>query len=375
MDQLIVSVARGVSQKRKANLLDHEKRYIIDRLRKLDLQLFKGKPISSIVAALVELTASEIAKLPKYSEEGPIDIHEMMVKELGKEPETSLLEKKIDEKATLDTLLQSPHVLQSIFNPAALHRKAYLILDRKYQSSDTNNINEFKWHVSNTSKTYNPLTTSATTAPMKDIVKIKMFPFMFPNSENTVTGFRRLTAEILELNTQAYIITHINKKFHFSFDIERTGPIGSTEPYYMTDIGNSLAEFEFHDPIIELNSITLRFGNPGELINLDPDSLYGTIAPLGAQTLITFGQPHFCSLFSSVVISDFNTTLPIDDAVEIDLMNSTHGWDIVAMTAFTVTIDVDLSGLAGIIVGNPFYVYLNAKRFALKMELTYIAQN
>lgn len=375
MDQLIVLVGRGIVQKRKEPLQEHEKRYVIQRLRGLDLNLFKGKPVSSIIFALVELVSNELSKLPKLEEDGPIDVHEMLVNEIGKEPETSLMEKKLEEPTTVDALLQFPAVLQSIFNPKALRRKAYLILDRKYQAEDTNNINEFKWHVTNTSKAYNPLITAATTAPMRDIVKIKMFPFRFPNSENTISEFHRLSVEIVEFNTQAYIITHTNKKFHFAFDIERTGSVGSTDPYIMNDVGNSLTEFEFHDPIIELNTITIKFGNPGDLINLDPDSLYGVISPLGAQTLITFTQPHFCSLFTTVVISDFNTTNPSADATEIALMNDPTGWDITALTALTVTIDVDISGLTGVITGNPFYIYLNAKRFGLRMELTYITKN
>ncbi len=376
MDQLIISVGRGITNKRKEPLQDHEKRYIVRRLRQLDMTLFKGKPVGTIVNVLVDLISNELSKIPKMpEEEGPVDIHEMMVRELGREPETSLLEKKLDEPTTVDALLQKPEVLQSIFNPHSLRRKAYLILDRKYQAEDTNNINEFRWHVSNTSRAYNPNTTAVTTAPMRDIVKIKMFPFRFPNSENTVTEFHRVSVEIVELNTQAYIITHLGKRFHFAFDIERTGPVGSVEPYNMDDVGNSLSEYEFHDPIIELSNITLRFGNPGELINLDPDSLYGVISAVGAQTLITFTQPHYCAVFTSVVVSDFNTSNPTADATQIELMNDPAGWTISAVTAFTVTFDVDISGLVGAIVGNPFYIYLNAKRFGLRMELTYIAAN
>ena len=375
MDRLVLSVGNGIAQKNKRQLQVHEKRYIGQRLRGLDLNLFKGKPISTILFALIQLISGEIDKLPKFTEEGSIDVHEMLIKEIGKEPETSIMEKKIEETATVDTLLQTPAILQSIFNPKALRRKAYLILDRKYQASDTNNVNEFKWLIANINKSYNPLTSAATTAPIRDIVKIKMFPFRFPNSENTVTEFHRLSVEIVELNNQAYIITHTNKKFHFVFDIERTGPVGSTEPYDMTDVGNSLAEFEFHEPIIELNTITIRFGNPGDLINLDSDSLYGTISAVGAQTMITFTQPHFCSVSTSIVISKFNTTNPTADITEITLLNDPSGWDIVTMTAMTVTIDIDISGLIGVIVDNPFKVYLNAKRFGLRMELTYIANN
>jgi hypothetical protein len=374
MDDLIISIGKEIVKKRKKSLQDHEKRYIMQRLSKLDLNLFKGKPINRIISKLTELITNELGKLPKLEEEGPIDVHEMLKKEIGREPETSLMEKKLEEHVTVDSLLQNPAVLQSIFNPKALRRKAYLILDRKFQAKDTNNINEFKWHISNTSKAYNPLTTAATTAPMRDIVKIKMFPFRFPNSTDTITESHRLSVEIVELNTQAYIITHINKKFHFVFDIEPTSS-GNTEPYNITDVGNSLAEFEFHDPIVELNTITIRFGNPEALIHLDPDSLYGTISALGAQTLITFTQPHFCSLSTTVVISDFNTTNPLADASEIAIMNDPTGWEIVAMTSLTITINVDISGLNGAIVGNPFYIYLNAKRFVLRMELTYITNN
>ncbi len=375
MDHLTIAVSKIIKQKRKVPLLEHEARYIAQKIKSVDLSLFSGKPFCNVVSALATLINNELNKLPKFETDECIDVHEMLVKEIGNEPETSLLEKKVDEHATIDTLLHSPHVLQSIFNPQALWRKAYLILDRKYQADNSNNTTEFKWNIATTGKSYNPLSTVVTTAPLRDIIKIKMFPFRFPNSANTITEFNRLSVEIAELNTQAYIITHANKRFHFAFDIERTGAPGTTEPFIMNDIGNSLTEFEFHDPIIELNTITLRFGNPERLISLDPDSLRGTVSSVGAQTRITFTQPHLCPLGTTVVLSDFKTTDLVNDATEIELLNDPDGWAITALTSTTVTIDVDISGLVGAIIGNPFSVYLNAKRFGLKLELTYIADN
>ena len=375
MESLFSAVSNGIIKKRKTPLREHERTFIRQQIQQLDSTQFKGKPITSIIAILIELFSTNLDKLPKIPKELPIDMHEILANEIGKDPETSLLEKKVDKAATVDKLLQSPYVLQRIFNPSALYRKAYLILDRKFQTSDINNINEFKWHIASTNRSFDPFITAATTAPFKDIIKIKMFPFRFPNSENTVTEFNRLSVEIMELNSQACIFTHINKRFHFSFNIELLGPDTRIDPYNMNDIGNSFAEFEFHDPIIELNTITVRFGNPETLINLDPDSLYGVVSAVGAQTLITFTQPHYCPIGSTIVISDFNTTNPISDAAIINLLNNANGLVIVALTTLTITIDIDISGLVGIIDGNPFYIYLNGKRFALRLELTYLANS
>jgi hypothetical protein len=370
----VIVIKKIVNEQRGGNpLAENEKNYVISRIKKINLDLFKNQPIQLIVDSLVDLISAELMKLPKITiDNTPIDIHDILAKEIGTEPETALYEKKIDKNATVDSLLQTPAILQGIFNPLARMRKAYLILDRKYQSDESNNVNEFKWLISNVGKAHNPLHTAVSSTIINDVIGVKMFPFRFPNSENNITDFHRVSVEIVEFNSQAYIIAASNKRFHFLFDLQRTGAVGSTAPYNMNDIGNHVADFSFVDPIIEVNTMTVRFGNPEEIISLDPDSLYGTIAALGAQTEITFLQPHNCAVDDVIIIQGFNTTDPVADAAEITLLNDPYGWNIAAHGTFDMLINVDISGLTGAIAGGPFYVYLNSKRFMLRLELTYI---
>ncbi len=371
MEQLKAAVLRGIAGKRKEPLDEHERLYINRRLAQVNLDHFKSMSPVKIVLALVDMMFMELSKIPKKSIEGAIDVHEMMKHEIGHASETYNTRKKIDKDATVDSLLQEPATLQRVFNPAALRRKAYLVLDRRYQANEANNVNEFKWQISDTSRSYDALSTAVTAVPIKDIVKIKMFPFRFPSSDRALMDFYNLSVEIKELNNQACIITHTNKRYHFMFDLERTGS-GQYEPYKANDAGNNLTEFEFFDPVIDLSEITVAFGNPTYTIQLDPDVLYGTIAPSGAQTEITFLQDHKCAVGCTIIIAGFNTSSPSFDAEAIATINHEQGHRVASVTATTMLIDINISTLYGGITGGPFYVYLNAKRFLLRLELTYL---
>jgi hypothetical protein len=371
MDKLQHAVLRGIAGTRKEPLEDNEKTYIINRLKQVNLNQFKNQTSMKIVLILVDMLTKELAKLPKKMTEAAIDIHDVMVQEIGNAPETYSF-KKIDKNATVDKLLQTPNTIQRIFNPFALRRKAYLLLDRKYQIDDANNINEFKWQISDTGRSYSSVGTSLSCVPIKDIVKIKMFPFRFPSSDRVITDFHNLSVEIKELSTHACIMPQ-NKRYHFMFDIERTGS-NTYDPYKAVDPGNSIVEFEFFDPIIELDEVTIAFGNPEYTINLDPDTLYGTFASVGAQTEITFTQPHKCSAGCIINVYGFNTVTPFADKNAIDLINSEQGVYVVSVTSNTMILDIDISSI-GAIVGSPFNIYFNAKRFALRLELTYLCDS
>ena len=371
MDKIISAVTRGIAGSRKNPLEDNEKSYIVRRLKQVDFKQFKEQTPTKIIMVLVDMLNAELLKIPKKQTEETIDMHNLMAQELGQEAETYSIHKKLNKNSTVDSLLHYPATLQRIFNPHALHHKAYLFLDRRYQLDEANNVNEFKWQVSDTTRSYNALTTVVSCIPVKDIVKIKMFPFRFPNSDRAVMDFYNLSVEIKELSTQACIVSHNNKRYHFMFDVEKTGT-NPYDPYKAMDPGNSAVEFEFLDPVIELSEITIVFGNPESTISLDPDILYGTFASVGAQTVITFGKDHKCEVGCTINVVGFNTGTPLVDKAIIDEINHVRGNVVTAITSNTMTIDINSSTI-GAIVGNPFYVYLNAKRFGLRLELTYLA--
>lgn len=371
--QLISAVLQGISIKNKKILTNDEKLFLINKIKHINMEILRGKKISDIISSLVTLLSNDLKSIPKM-DNSPIDMREVFKEQLGIEPETALLSRKIDPNETIDSLLQQPLTLQGIFNPQALHKKAYILLDRKYQSNDVNNINEFKWNISSINKPYDSASAVAT-ALFKDVIKIKVFPFRFPYASNLNSNTHRINIEFVEFNTQSYIIAHNHKKFHVTFDIQKTSNLVGTYPYDLIDIGNANTEFEFSDPIISVDTLTLRFSNLNNVINLDPDNLNATISALGVQTLLTFSQLHWCALGDYVIISNFTTSSPSTDLVEIELMNGLDGWPIINIpTPNQILIDVDISGLSGAIIGNPFNIYLDSKRFVARVELTYIAK-
>ena len=351
-----------IEKNRGRALLSHEKAFIVDNIKKADLSIYDDK--HEALKVLIAMLEQQLNQVPV---EQSVDIREMQIKQL-KLDEKGNVNKKITAETTLNELLAYPKLLQGIFNPAALVRKAYVMLDRKYQIKTANNKTEFSWFITDSGRVYETNATAVTHEQITNVVSIKLYPFRFPHSYNAISGLNRISVEIKELNFQAYILAHVNKRFHFIFDVKTTGSGNSA--YDALDVGQNSATFDFSNPVMELNTITVRFGNPDRTIELDPDLLVGTISSVGAQTVITYSSPHFCVVGDLIYITGFGTD-NINDTTEINLINSENGWNLTAVSTYTQTIDVDISGLDGVISGD-VSVYLDSKRFGLRMEISYV---
>jgi len=281
-------------------------------------------------------------------------------------PQEQLMQSNIS--TIFDT--RNPTKLLGIFNPSALVKKTYIILDRRYHARDDSNLTEFRWNLSEGSDSSD--NTLITRVPLKNIVSMKMLPFRFPNTENTISFPMRLSVQVKEIPSQAYIAPGSNARFQFLFEIteEKTG---SFQPYQLNEMSDNSSVFSFHTPIKHLSSLTLSFGNPFIKLTLHPDVLPATISPSGVVTLLTFTQPHNMLDGEKIIISSFITTELALDRVEIDLLNSVFGWAVTVIAATTLTVDVDISGLSGTILNNPYSIYLESKRFVIPIELSYIS--
>lgn len=376
MDRNLLSakVANEIKQIIKRDITPDEYSYIINKVKQIDQSLINSKPINTLISVLSKLYSSELKEkninqqTEKQLQENKIDMHSVMINEINNDLETHTCMRGITKNSTMDSLLQTPKILQAIFNPAALRYETYLLLDRKFQARDGNNINEFKWNITESGKNYDPKTTAVSTIPLKHITSIKLYPFIFPNTLYAKSDIKRLSVEIIELNNQAYTAAAYNKKFHFALSVQNL----STDPYSkynVDDVGNSECIYNFHDTIMELNTITLRFGNPFYNLNLDPDILPAVISSTGVQTLLTFTKPHKLEIGDYIVIENFITSSPNIDIVQINLINEKNGWPVVALSTFTATIDVNLSGLVGVILNNPYNIYLESKRFIIRLKI------
>jgi hypothetical protein len=358
------NIINNIEKMRKYTLNKDERLYIINRIKPVDLSNYNDR--AEAITILSKLLDKEIRTLP--SVEKSIDIKEMQVKQIRLNEKGEEM-KKLTNKTTVHELLQHPRILQRIFNPVVLVRKAYVMLDRKYQIKSANNKTEFSWFIADSSRVYDTEATAVVHEQISNIISIKLYPFRFPHSYNTISGINRISVEIKELNVQSYVLAYANKRFHFIFDINTTGT-----GYDAIDVGQSSAVFDFAKPVMELNTITVRFGNPDKTIELDPDYATGTMGVVSAQAVVVFPTPHYCAVGDLVYVTGFTTDSPVEDAAEIELINSIHGRTISAISTYSISINTDLSGLAGNIVGNVL-VHFDSKRFGLRMEISYVGSD
>ena len=266
--------------------------------------------------------------------------------------------------------LTRPLDLLKIFNPSDAISTAYILLDRKFRSDTTDGLSTFTWKLSTSGQGYNEQGTAITTAPLRNITGIRIIPFRFPRTESAITFSKRISVGIEELNNHAYVTSEDRFKFHFLFTLTESG-VGANDPYDLSESTNNSTSFGLCNKIQEINSLTVTFGNPFKKLSLDADRLKATITSSGIQAKLTFTQPHFVSVGDSVVIENFTTSDPVTDSVEIELMNSLTGWEVTAITSTTITIDVDLSGLTGVIT-TPTSIYLESKRFIIPLEIQFM---
>lgn len=358
------------------NLNKYEKMLIQDKVNELNINIVDKTTISYIV----ELIRSELEdkdKMIAYKKmQGSIDIHNQLKKELS--DDNAIPVKKINNAhrvvSDIDTIFgtRDSVKLRKLLNPGSFIRKAYIILDRRYQTRINDDNSRFKWNLSYHGGV-DIDNTIVTRAALKNIVGMKMYPFRFPNTDNTITFPMRLSVNVEEIGSQSFIMPGSNRRCQFLFSVTREGNVGSMEPYQLNDVGENMTEFRFYTAIKYLESITLTFGNPFLKLTLDPDILPATISAAGVQTLLTFSQPHFALDGELIYIEGFLTDNTSADYVEIELMNNKFGWEIASSTSTTLTIDVDISSLTGSIINNPYNIYLDGKRFAIPIELYYLS--
>ncbi len=258
--------------------------------------------------------------------------------------------------------------LRRELNPDSCITRAYLLLDRRYYSRIPSDNITFVWNISSQSAGYDVNSMCQTTTLLRRITGMKVLPFRFPSTLNAVTEVNTISMLFQEFFAQAYVANENRRRFHFLLDIERTGSAPS-DPYNLTNIGYNVCEYLFDSPFTDLTTLTLTFANPFRLLRLDPDQLYGTIAAVGAECKITFTEANNLAVGDVIIVSGYSTTSPSDDSVEIALVNDPDGWATTAVTTFTATIPIDLSGLVGVPVGSPYLVYFESKRFTIPLEV------
>jgi hypothetical protein len=305
-----------------------------------------------------------------------------------------------------------------LFNPESGLRKSYIILDRRFRASESLDRTTTTWNFQTDANTVQGSVNAL--GSIRDITAIKILDLWLPCDDKQSDTYpiynglipsnqTEVTVLIPELQVQSYVAPE-NRRFHFwgtymqqlqsiqsnngvnmyytpVYFNRGSDVIGYFENYYRLQDGNN-GIFEFSPPITTLNTISLNFGNPYQLINM-PQDTYEFIFTGGpnTQTLMYFqitpniiaNIPYNMTTFG--YISDFNTDQPVEDAKLISLLNNPQGFVYNVSNSFLnngylqLTIPLDSDAVFPIMVGNQISgtIYLDYFRYYVGLEITYKA--
>jgi len=353
--KFIEGTAEAVSVRMERRITGGEKRFLVNFMRGLDPALLENRSLEQIREAVAEVVSNKLMQI--VCEEDGVDTHELMKSQIGVASEASGVglfgggdireSKDIFEESTntIDVIRifdqSSPLAIQKYFNPLALRRNNYILLDSRYRILTGDGVSQFSWdHVNNVTRAQG---TVNTVGNIRDIVQIKVFPTRIPYAVQADNQLKRVTALFQEFSAQSFV-GHENRRFHTVFDSTVDGDYINLDSYYQNE-----GVYRFGRPITQFNSITLSFASPLEVIQFDPDRLSSSITH-GAISIITTVIPHNIASGSRVYISSFTSDNPQPDAAIINSVNTQHIVTVTSPTTFTIP--VDTTGLNATIIGQ-----------------------
>lgn len=235
--------------------------------------------------------------------------------------------------------------IQKYFNPKARERKAYIVLDSKNRTV-SDSVIQFKWNVVSNITPGNGSVNLL--GAVRDIVAIKCNQVRIPYVRSADNPLRRITMTIDEFSTQS-VRAPGNYPYHFMFVSQVDGDWIDLLPSKYND-----PKFEFAKPITQLNTLTLNFGSPFELIDFDPDRSQSTIVGFGNPTTIRTIIDHKLQSGNYVYFSNFTTLNPVQDVKVIDRFNNPpkNGYPVIVTTPNEFTVPIDTSSLQTALSGT-----------------------
>lgn len=377
MIQHIAAVC-GKVMKRKLNANE------IRSIRSFVISIPKGR--------LNELSDHELVKLisnkwleeyqKEADEERFIDIHTMQVQQIaglgedgdgggiGGQLGAAAAAGQVDIAGSVDVAQilgqKSLYDIANSLNPTALEMKAYIQLDSRWRSLNTDGTSNFRWTFVNSVNISQGSTNSI--AKISNITKLKVYPFRIPYTSSADVDYSSITLAFSEFGNEAFIGQE-SRNFQFIFDISLQGMW-----IYLSPLNGG--EYEFTKPINQLDTLTATFGSPLEPVTFDIDRLkaYPQTSGVPGPVQFNFTQVHNLSTGQRVYFTNFTTASPAADNTLINIMNASTGVVIVvtSTTSFTVA-TVDYGSLTGAVDTNTIDCYFASKRMIIPLEITYQA--
>jgi hypothetical protein len=248
----------------------------------IDPVMFKDHAQSEIVRALSVVLNKQMDKvLESYrdAQVKPFDQREWQRKRIGSSAtaetdqyfssvidQSKVVDVRADKEVKIQEFLGINNMadLQYLINPKAAWVYYYIVLDSDYRDTageNKNNITSFHWNYAGDQNLTGNSATS--TGSIRDIVGMRLYQPRVPYVSSMDTDAKRVSVLIGELQAQSYIAS-TGKRFHFL--LRPIYEFGQTSIELTTEDYNDGMYF-FKQPITNINSFTISFGNPLDTIS------------------------------------------------------------------------------------------------------------
>lgn len=351
--QFIGTLLANVRNKMGRELLKPEQMYIINYLKSIDPVIFRQPP-ADILALLVKQITEKFVKHPCYEE--PTDIHEMLKTEIGASTEdiktesdtnfTSQITNNFANSVDIQSILGSKtfNDLKNIFNPAAVKKYQYILMDTRYRVLDNDGRSVFKWNFTSNTTTVQGSVNAV--GDIQNITSIRAFPMRMPYNTKADNDYQRVTMFIQEFSAQSFIAQE-NRRYHFMFEMNVNDRwIDLKAPRDADCI------FRFKTPVSRIDSLNITFGSPLQPITFDDDRRNMLVTSYG--TVITFQStdPHNLETGDLVYITYFNTGNPNGDQNIISGVGDPEGIVATYIDDTHISIAVNASSLQSVGAGT-----------------------
>ena len=363
-------VAIKVQNALKRGLVKQELNYIVSHIGRIDsavLNRFSKEDLADAIAKSVLLRFQKFSCRPKDEYDIQEVLKSIMAQQQGSEELNFSFGSGAAPKDGFNEVDETTGGRpKAIIDPRAsslMHKS--VIFDSRYRYSSYGSFTQMKWDVTNNVSEEDGA--SSIIGSMRNILMMRVYPIVLPYSLATFPTSRTVTLEMIELSAQSFI-AHEKRRYHFAFSVAANGNKVLLSPDNQND-----GYFKFGYPVSKIDSITMTFGNPMQVITFDPDRSYYTMTYGLLTTLITTEIDHNLLTGDTVIFIDFTTSDPVLDSETIALINrpSGHFITFVSPTEFTIPLST-LGILHPVVPGTKFAVFFNSKRIFINVEFTYM---
>ncbi len=339
--QVLQACLSEVRQKIHREMTIGEERVVLKVFKTYASVNFQGIDPKTIVPTMVSVM---LTHLRKYQDRqlNPTDMHKYLKSKIGKTAESDNVR---DMPITDMEIIPNGDVgvsqifgtseeqkIQRYFNPKALYRTRYIVLDSKYRSLTTVSTKLY-WPI--VEGQYAPDATSIV-GRIRSIVMIKVYQFRIPYfAGRSDSIFNRISLLFDELSSQSFVCQE-SRLFHIMLQPTVNGRWTELDPEHFNK-----GIFRFYQPITKLDSLTVTMGDPLRLIDFGMDRVNGSLYikpdrgsgwvgsyffdPLVTELTINTTSNHGLQTGDEVVLSNVS---PIISSLNIDTfktLNSNNG--------------------------------------------------